>query len=183
MVDFIKILQTNDYSILGKKATHQDWILIYDEFWKVKNDSFSKLILRKSNELLINETKLTVLKTCFNGLAALSTVEPIGRNFEQKIQLVNIYKDVNKNEVNVFDDFEDILQRVKSSIENLQNRIEKLRSEIKPKEEKVIQNAFDIVAQVVAVLQVPLDIKTISVAEFLSYEKIAKSKIKAHEQK
>jgi hypothetical protein len=157
--------------------------MLYDEFWKQKNDSFAKLMLRKENELLIKETKLSILYTIHNTILCLGQLKSTEKTIEQKQNLISLYEKQTKNKINIFIDYIDFLEKVKSSISNFENQVEKLKKEVRSKVTQEVSNSFDIIANVVAVLQIPLDIKTLSVAEFLSYEKIAKAKQESYGKK
>ena len=168
--------------MLSKKASQKElknhWSNLYDEFWKLKNNSLAKLILRKENELLILKTKLDILYTVHNALLTISRLEQNEKTLHQKQELINLYQKQSKNKVNIFIDYFELLDKIKSSINNFQNNIEKLFNELRKKGEEEIVNSFDIVAEVATALQLQLNIQTISVAEFLSYERLAIKKSK-----
>jgi len=134
-------------------------------------------MLRKENELLIKESKLTILYSIRNSIVTLSKLETSEKTNELTKKLIDLYKKQLKNNF-VFFDFDGFFKRVSNSIENLENEIEKIKLDIRSKEEVEIMNAFDIVASVVVSLPVPImiDVKTLVVSEFLSYEKIAKNR-------
>jgi thiamine kinase-like enzyme len=135
-------------------------------------------MLRKENELLVLRTKLNILYTVHNAVISLSTIDQNEKTFEQKKQLIELYQKQTKNKVNIFCEYSDFLVKIKSSIINFENTIEKLNNEVRSKGEEEIINSFDVVAGVATALQLPLNIQTISVAEFLSYERLAIKKNK-----
>ena len=187
MIKFLQILQTRDISLFNPKAKQKDleqhWKMLYDEFWKQKNDSFAKLMLRKENELLIKETKLSILYTIHNTILCLGQLKSTEKTIEQKQKLISLYEKQTKNKLNIFISLSEFLQKVKDSISNFENQIDKLKKEVRSKSTQEVANSFDVVAGVIAILQIPLDIKTLSVAEFLSYEKIAKAKQESYGKK
>ena len=140
------------------------------------------MTLRIEDEIAIKEAKILLLNTIYNGFVALNSIEQSEKSIQQKIELIRLYEKNTKNKVNQFSSYIELCEKVKASITNITNQIEKQKDSLYSKQEKSIQNSFDIVAGVVATLQVPLDIKTISVSEFLAYEKIAIKKSKANEK-
>jgi len=94
---------------------------------------------------------------------------------------MDLYKKQTKNELNRFIDLSEFLEKVKSSISNFENTIEKLEKELKSGGEKV-QNEFDIIAGVSEHLPFPLNPQTVSVKEFLSYEKRVRLNNKVKQQ-
>lgn len=155
------------------------WRIIYDEFWTLKDDGLSKLMLRKENELLIKKTRLRVLITIYNTIGALMQINiHTDRNIKQKFELIKLYKNVTKNELNQFIELNEFLEKVKSSISNFENIIDKLEKELKYGGEKV-QNEFEVLAGLSSQLPFALNPQTVVVKEYLGYEKIAKAQHKA----
>jgi hypothetical protein len=166
----------------SQKELENHWRIIYDEFWTLKDDGLSKLMLRKENELLIKKTRLTVLITIYNTIWALMQINiQTDRNINQKFELIKLYKNVTKNELNQFIELNEFLEKVKSSISNFENIIDKLEKELKSGGEKV-QNEFEIIADLSMNLPFALNPQTVVVKEYLGYEKIAKAQNKAKQQ-
>lgn len=140
------------------------------------------MTLRTEDEIAVKESKVLLLSTIGNGFLALNTIPQSEKSIKQKNELIDLYEKNTKNKVNRFLSYLELVEKVKASISNIQNQIQKQRDNLYTKQEKNIQNSFDIVAGVVATLQVPLDIKTISVSEFLAYEKLAIKKSKQNEK-
>jgi len=183
MIDFIKILQTQDLTILSKEASievlENHWIKLYDDFWTLTNDNFAKLILRKQNELLIKKTRLNILYTIHNGLVSLAKIEQTEKVLSQRKQLIDIYENQTKNKVNLSIGYVDLVLKVQSSISNFENNIEKLEREIKNTGEKEVVSGFDLIATVSVELGITLNFKETTVAEYASYKKLAKQKQQA----
>ncbi len=135
-------------------------------------------MLRKENELLVLKTKTNILYTVHNAILTISRLEQTEKVISQKQELIALYCKQTGNKVNIFIDYLELLEKVKASITNFENNIEKLNNELRKKGEEEIINSFDIVASVASALQLPLNIQTISVAEFLSYERLAIKKNK-----
>jgi hypothetical protein len=140
-------------------------------------------MLRKENELMINETRLSILYTIHNTIICLSTLENTEKTIEQKLKLVSLFDKQTKDKTNIFISLDDFYIKVKFAINNFENKVSKLKKEVRVQRVEEVVNSFDVVAGVIATLQIPLDIKTLSVAEFLSYEKIAKQKVKSYGEK
>lgn len=100
------------------------------------------------------------------------------RNIKQKFELIKLYKNVTKNELNQFIELNEFLEKVKSSISNFENIIDKLEKELKYGGEKV-QNEFEVLAVLSSQLPFALNPQTVVVKEYLGYEKIAKEQHKA----
>ena len=169
---------TDNYKLLGKNVTIEQWNELFSDFWRKRNDEFAKMMLRKSNYLLIKEGRLSVVSACYNGLVFLSQIaKPSEKNILQKQELIRLYCETTGNSVNMFDDYGEILKRISATISNYKNDIGKLQNEIKTKSTTEVKNSYDIVSNVLVSLPSPIftDIKTMNVAEFLSYEKIAKA--------
>ena len=87
---------------------------------------------------------------------------------------------LNKNQINIFSDYFEIIEKVKASINNFENQVEKLNNETKTKAVDSIVNYFDVITEVAVAVRLTFDVNKISVAEFISYKKQA---IKRNEQK
>lgn len=173
--------------MLNKKANQKElenhWSKLYDEYWTLKNNSLAKLMLRKENEKLVLRSKLSILYTIHNTILSLSNIPITEKSTQQKFELIRLYEKQTKNKLSLFSNFIEIIDKVKASINNFENQLQKLVEETNTKAEKSIINSFDIIVGVSVALQIPLNVDTISVAEFLSYEKLAVKKSKANEQK
>ena len=140
-------------------------------------------MLRKENEKLVLRSKLSILYTIHNTILSLSNIPITEKSTQQKFELIRLYEKQTKNKLSLFSNFVEIIEKVKASINNFENQLQKLVEETNTKAEKSIINSFDIIVGVAVALQIPLNVDTISVAEFLSYEKLAVKKSKANEQK
>lgn len=177
----MEIQTTQNLKLLSKWSSDEQlkkhWAKLYDEFWKQKNDSFSKMILRKEDEIAVKEGRLLVLHTLQNIVVSFIKY-PEAKKETQKTKVLELYIKQTKNKVNTKISDIDLHKKITDSITNFTNAINKLKDEVQNKGQKEIHNSFDIIAPVLAYLKLPIDIKTITVSEFLAYEKIAKQQIK-----
>jgi len=184
MITFLKIIQEKNLKLLNPKANQKElekhWSKLYDDFWKQKNDGLSKLILRKENEILIKKTKLSILYTVYNALLSLSALEITEQTIIQKQKLIDLYEKQTKNKINIFLSYFDLLEKIKSSINNFENIIQKLEKEITQKTSDEIINGFDVIANVSSNFPFQLNPQTLVVSEYISYEKLAKKNIKTN---
>jgi hypothetical protein len=135
-------------------------------------------MLRKENEILILRTKLSILKTIHNTVVSLSFIPESDKTISQKLQLIELYEKQTKNKINKFVSLTEFLEKIKSSVGNFENNISKLEKQISSSAEKEIINGFDIITSVAVQLQMPINVNKISVAEFISYKKLAQKKQK-----
>lgn len=181
MTVFVEVMNTENYSLLGKGCTQKDWLVLYDAFWKAKNDSFSNFLFKQQQDLLIKETKLSIIITVYNSLLSIAVIPQSKKVFQQKMQLIDLYKKQTGNEVSYFDSYTDLLSKIKASVQNFENIVDKARKELKSDEKAEVSNGFDLVASVSVSLGISLNIKEITVAEYLAYVKIAKKQRQKNE--
>jgi hypothetical protein len=175
ILDFWKVLKTGDFTILG--VTEDNWNDLYDEYFKAKNDASSKKFLSD-----LKEEALTLFKISF-ALEMITFLEWVERNGKmikgsgEKIQetLSNVSK-----AFGVKIDGKQKLQRI---VNSLQNKYQGLVSSKQKKAEKEIENVYKLVAAVGRMLEIQLNVKEMTVAEWLAWEEMAREKSNALNKK
>jgi len=175
ILDFWKVLKTGDFTVLG--VTEDNWNDLYDEYFKAKNDASSKKFLSD-----LKEEALTLFKISF-ALEMITFLEWVERNGKmikgsgEKIQetLSNVSK-----AFGVKIDGKQKLQRI---VNSLQNKYQGLVSSKQKKAEKEIENVYKLVAAVGRMLEIQLNVKEMTVAEWLAWEEMAREKSNALNKK
>jgi len=175
ILDFWKVLKTGDFTILD--VTEDNWNDLYDEYFKAKNDASSKKFLSD-----LKEEALTLFKISF-ALEMITFLEWVERNGKmikgsgEKIQetLSNVSK-----AFGVKIDGKQKLQRI---VNSLQNKYQGLVSSKQKKAEKEIENVYKLVAAVGRMLEIQLNVKEMTVAEWLAWEEMAREKSNALNKK
>jgi hypothetical protein len=175
ILDFWKVLKTGDFTILG--VSEENWNDLYDEYFKAKNDASSKKFLSD-----LKEEALTLFKISF-ALEMITFLEWVDRNGKmikgsgEKIQetLSNVSK--------AFGIKIDGKQKLQRIVNSLQNKYKGLVSSKQKKAEKEIENVYKLVAAVGRMLEIQLNVKEMTVAEWLAWEEMAREKSNALNKK
>lgn len=158
------------------------WEKVYDDFYNHRNDSHSRLLLKKSHEKLLLAFKINLLTDAFNFLISIERAKD-NISSEQYAIFIDKVKSLfdkidEKVKFNVFD----VDQSAKRVVQIIQAYEASYKMKHKQEEKKVnaeIENVYRQVANVEQILERSIpNINEISVLQWLAYEELANEKIK-----
>lgn len=164
----------------------QQWEIMYDSYFQLKNDGKSKVVLQKSYEVMILSYKIKLLNDTLNFLkwhTEIRDLLPPERQNEQEQQIYALFKKVEPDlNIRYFEGIQVNTEVVNRRIAALQNKYNRLKQDNEKEVEKQVDNVFSVIAKVSKITQMQLNAQNMVVTEWLAYEQMAKETIKAEEE-
>ena len=198
IIPFLKIMQEGNVLLLDSEYTTEKnytdeeitqlnelWLKLYDEYFELKNDGLARTYLTNQHKVFNLEFKIVTLSKFHDILANIQEYQHNEKVAEIKLNCVNeVKKLAPRLKINIFDDVLTLCTKIQGVIKALTNELGTIKVNQEKRVEKQKANVYDVVANVEQVLERSLgDINNISVALFVSYEKIAGKIIKSKENK
>jgi len=168
-----KVYTANELELLSNT-----WNSLYDEYFKRKNNKEAKYFLKLSNDALIIIQEISLLEDFKERFILLYELQQQAELndfvIEKKVLLCNEIKETfPKLKFNQFDEVYELADFVDSVIKAKNNIYNEKFNVLGKKVDKKVQNIYRDVVNIGRELGIQLNVNTMSVAEFLEYEKTA----------
>lgn len=164
----------------------QQWEVLYDNYFQLKNDGKSKVVLQKSYEVMILSYRIKNLNdtvTLLNWHVEIKDLLPPERQIEQEQQIYALFKKLEPDmNIQYFDTPQVNIEIVNKRIAALQNKHNRLKDDNEKKVAEQVDNVFSVIAKVSKITQMQLNAQNMVVTEWLAYEQMARETIKAEEE-
>lgn len=177
-----KIYTANELELL-----RNTWTRLYDEYFKLKDNKEAKYFLKLSNDALVIVQEMALLndyKERFILLYELQEHDELNDFvIEKKALLCNEIKETfPKLKFNQFNDISALIDFVDSVIKAKNNIYNEKFNVLGKKVDKKVQNIYRDVVNIGRELGMQLNVNTMTVAEFVEYERTAIESSKAKEK-
>ena len=185
----LKLLDVNfkenkEYHDFDLKLINDTWNDLYDDLFVLKNNSEAKYYLKSNVDRLLLVHINNLLNDIRERYILLYNIKD--EEFltewitEKKIILYNEIKEIQpKARINQFDDILVLIENVEGLIKSNQNLYNEKSNVIEKKIDNKIQNIYSTIAKLGSALGYQLNVKEMSVLEYLAYEKQAEELSKA----
>lgn len=182
ILDFWKVLKSGDYTLIG--LTEDEWSELYDAYFLQKNDSRSKQFLKSMKDEAVLVFKMHLAIENYNFLLFVVNQKPFFLNlYEQRLK--EIYTLIEKTlKVKMQESQPETynLKTIERVISALRNKYNIEQTNKAKQANKEIDNVYKVVASVSRILEMQLNVKEMTVNEWLAYEEIAKEKVQQQKQ-
>lgn len=178
VLDFWKVLKTGDYKQIG--LNEEQWNDLYDEYFLKKNDSKSKLFLKTLKEEALLVYRMDLTKEVYNFLIFTMKQKPFFLNLYSE-RLEQVYKCAEDNlkiKIQRTQPEEHNLKQIERVYLALYNKYNIIQNNKEKKVNTEIQNIYKVVANVSAVIGMQLNVKEMTLEEWMAYEEMANTKVK-----
>jgi hypothetical protein len=162
------------------------WLSLYDTFYSVKNDGKSSRMLSDYRDELVIVSRIRRAVIVIDSLTWTFGHKDIlsdEKYFELEHKaLKSLHEQEPKFGINYMLPLNENIKKIRNAITGLENLYNRKRKHVEKKVEIEVKNVFDIVAKVGAVLEMQLNVKEMTVMEWLAWEKIAIDKQKSIEE-
>lgn len=168
------------YSKEETQYIHSVWSDLYDEYFKIKNDSRSIKYLRDLKEEAMLVFKIELLSNIYTHLDTLQKNKTFLTDEDYNSILENTRQSIFKIQTgvqlppNVFD----MMHVVKRLLDGFVNKYNLQKKNNERETNKKIQNVFKVVANVGFALNMQLNVNEMVVTEWISWENMAITKLK-----
>lgn len=164
----------------------QQWEIMYDSYFQLKNDGKSKVVLDKAYELMLLAHKINQLQKNIDFCGHLKEFQNIlpKEDYTDKEQmLIKLFTVIEPTlQVKYLDGMDANIAIVNKRISALQNKYNRTKEQNDKDVEKQVDNVFSVLVRVSQTLNIQLNAEKMMVTEWLEWEKIAKEKLKAQEE-
>jgi hypothetical protein len=182
ILDFWKVLKSGDYTLIG--LTEDEWSDLYDAYFLQKNDSRSKQFLKSMKDEAVLVFKMHLAIENYNFLLFVVNQKPFFLNlYEQRLK--EIYTLIEKTlKVKMQESQPETynLKTIERVISALRNKYNIEQTNKAKQANKEIDNVYKVVASVSRILEMQLNVKEMTVSEWLAYEEVAKEKVQQQKQ-
>ena len=178
VLDFWKVLKTGDYKQIN--LTEEQWNDLYDEYFLKKNDQKSKIFLKTLKEEALLVYRMDLTKEVYNFLIFTMKQKPFFLNLYSQ-RLEQVYKCAEDNlkiKIQRSQPEEVNLKQIERVYLALYNKYNIMQGNKEKKVNSEIQNIYKVVANVSAVIGMQLNVKEMTLEEWMAYEEMANTKVK-----
>lgn len=158
------------------------WSDLYDDYFKVKNDSRSMKYLRDLKEEAMLVFKIELLSNIYTHLDTVQNNKTFLTDDDYKDLIESARQSIFKIQTGVQlpPDVYKIKDVINKLLAGFVNRYNLQKKKVDSETNKKIQNVFEVVAAVGLALNMQLNVNEMSVSEWLAYESMAITKLKKH---
>jgi hypothetical protein len=178
VLDFWKILKTGNFQEFG--FSEEQWNDLYDDYFKLKNDPKSKIFLKNLKEEALVVFKMELVKEVYNFLLFTIRQKPFFLNlYNDRIEQVykcaedNLKIKIQRTQPETYN-----LKQIERVYSALYNKYNIMQGNKQKQVNKEVQNIYKIVANVSGVIGMQLNVKEMTLEEWMAYEEMANVKIK-----
>ena len=168
-----------EYSKAQTEYINGIWSDLYDEYFKIKNDSRSAKYLRDLKEEAMLVFKIELLSNIYKNLYSIETNKTFLSDEDYKALVQNSRESILKVQSLILPQkVNDILEILNRLIAGFVNKYNLQKKKNEGETNKKIQNVFEVVASVGLALNMQLNVNEMVVTEWLAYENMAITKLK-----
>lgn len=156
------------------------WNDLYDDYFKIKNDSRSIKYLRDLKDEAMLVFKIELLSNIYNYLDGVEKNKTFLKDEDYKALIENARQSVFKIQTGVQlpPNVKNILEIINRLIAGFVNKYNLQKKKVESETNKNIQNVFEVVASVGLALNMQLNVNEMVVTEWIAYENMAIAKNK-----
>lgn len=176
-------MEHKEYTAEEQDYIVHTWELLYDNYYQLKKDGKSKIVLDKSYNALMLSNTISELYTTLRFIQHLDELKSVIPENTYSELYINMLGTFHKTEpslsLNYFEPSTYNLPIVQKHLNGLENKYNRLKLETDNEVQEQVDNVFTVIARVSRITQLKLNANDMVVSEWIAYEQQAKAIEKA----